>query len=172
MAPGTVVSVEEYLNTSFRPDCEYIDGRILERNLGERDHSELQTELSSYLNQRRRQLGIRVYVEQRVQVRATRFRVPDICVVAGPRPEELIFTRPPLVCIEILSKDDRVSEMQEKIDDYLTFGVRYVWVIDPRMRRAWVHTTGGSREAAGGVLTTETPEIVVPLAEVFAGLQD
>ena len=163
--------MEEYLNTSYQPDCEYIDGRILERNLGERDHSELQTELSSYLNQRRRQLGIRVYVEQRVQVKAARFRIPDVCVVAGPRPEELIFTKPPFVCIEILSRDDRVSEMQEKIDDYLTFGVRYVWVVDPRTRRAWIHTTEGSREAKDGVLRTQAPEIVVPLAEVFANLE-
>jgi len=26
------VSVREYLTTSYRPDCEYVDGRIEERN--------------------------------------------------------------------------------------------------------------------------------------------
>jgi len=44
MATGTLVSVEEYLNTSYSPDCDYVDGEVLERNLGEREHSELQTE--------------------------------------------------------------------------------------------------------------------------------
>ena len=36
----TLVSVEEYLNTSYDgADREYVDGRIVERNLGEKDHS-------------------------------------------------------------------------------------------------------------------------------------
>jgi Uma2 family endonuclease len=91
-------------------------------------------------------------------------------VVAGPRPQEQIFTRPPFLCIEILSKDDRMSEMQERINDYLAFGVKYVWVIDPRTRRAYVHTADGSREVRDGYLRTENPEIAVPIAELFAEL--
>ena len=49
MGSTTLVSVGEYLSTAYRPDREYIDGRILERNLGERDHSVVQTELAIYL---------------------------------------------------------------------------------------------------------------------------
>ena len=43
----TLVSVEEYLRTSY-PDAdrEYIDGRIVERNVGEVDHSDLQTAIA------------------------------------------------------------------------------------------------------------------------------
>ena len=170
MASTAIVSVREYLSASYRPDREYIDGIILERNLGERDHSEVQTNLSSWLHSRHKELGIWVYVEQRVQVKPSRFRVPDICVVAGPKPLEQVFTQPPLICIEILSKDDRAGEMQERIDDYLAFGVRYVWVVNPTTRRAYVHTTAGTREAKDGVLRTENPEIVAPLAEIFSSL--
>jgi len=165
--PATLISVEEYLNTSYRPDCDYVDGHIVERNLGERDHSELQTNLSTYLNSRRRQWGIWVYVEQRVQVKTTRFRVPDICVVAGSKPEEQIFREPPFLCVEILSKDDRMGEMQERIDDYLEMGVPNVWVLNPQTRRAYYYRRGGSQEAKDGFLRTESPAIVVPLAEVF-----
>jgi Uma2 family endonuclease len=82
----------------------------------------------------------------------------------------MIFTRPPFICVEILSKDDRVDELQEKIDDYLAFGVRYVWVINPRTGRAYVHSAAGSQEAKDGVLTTQDPAITVPLAELFGAL--
>ena len=172
MPAGTLTSVEEYLNSSYHPDREFIDGAILDRSLGERDHSELQGEFIVYLARLRQQLGIHVYPEQRVQVSSTRFRVPDVCVVAGPKPAEQIFTKPPFICIEILSKDDRMAEMRQRIDDYLAFGVPYCWVVDPRERKAWVYTSEGCREAADGVLRTENPEIVVPLAAVFDPLMD
>lgn len=170
MASATLVPVSEYLSTSYRPDREYVDGVVLERNLGEREHSSIQTEISSWLNSRREQLGIWVYVEQRVQVKPTRFRVPDVCVIAGDKPHEPIFTQPPFLCIEILSKDDRMAEMQERIDDYLAFGVRYVWLINPLSQRAWAYTAAGSQEAKDGALSTENPEIAVPLKEIFAAL--
>jgi hypothetical protein len=31
---ATLVPVEEYLSTNYDPDCEYVDGQIVERNLG------------------------------------------------------------------------------------------------------------------------------------------
>jgi Uma2 family endonuclease len=170
MGSTTLVSVGEYLSTAYRPDREYLDGRILERNLGERDHSVVQTELAIYLGGLRKQLRVQVFVEQRVQVTPSRFRIPDICVVAGAMPTEPVFTHPPFICIEILSKDDRMQEMQERIDDYLAFGVPYVWVINPRSRKAHAYTASGSREATGGFLRTENPAIEVPLADIFAAL--
>jgi len=170
MATATLVSVEQYLSTPYSPDCDYVDGVVLERNVGERHHSKTQTFLAVWMGNRQQGLGIWTYVEQRVQVKPTRFRVPDVCVVAGEDFQEEIFTRPPFLCIEILSKDDRASDIQDKIDDYLAFGVRYVWVIDPLRRRAYVHTAGGSRETRDGVLRTDNPEIAVPLDEIFAAL--
>src|SRR5208282_6240906 len=110
MASRTLVSVEEYLRTSYRPDCDYVDGEIVERNLGELDHSDLQTEISAYFRTRLRNRGVFAYVEQRVQVSPTRFRIPDVCVLTS-KPAEQIFRTPPFIVIEILSKDDRPSQM-------------------------------------------------------------
>src|SRR5216684_3733424 len=124
---GTLISVEEYLATSYEPDCDYVDGRIEERNLGELDHSSLQTAVAAYFFARRKQWNITVVVEQRVQVSPTRFRVPDVCVVLG-EPDGQIFRLPPFLCIEILSPEDRMKRVQERIDDYLAMGVPYVWV--------------------------------------------
>ena len=44
MKTETFVSVEEYLKTSYEPECDYVDGEVQERNVGERDHSILQRE--------------------------------------------------------------------------------------------------------------------------------
>ena len=170
MSSGTLIRVEEYLSTSYRPDREYVDGVVLERNLGERDHSALQGFLTAFLMNHRKELGIHVFPEQRVQVTPHRFRVPDVCVVAGPQPQEQVFTRPPFLCIEILSKDGRMSEMQERINDSLAFGVQHVWVVDPRTRRAYMHTADGSREVKDGFLRTTSPDIAVPISELFAEL--
>jgi Uma2 family endonuclease len=167
MATGTLVSVEEYLSTSYRPDREYIDGVIEERNLGEFDHSSLQAALTAYFFNRRKEWKLRVLPEQRVQVKDTRFRIPVVCVVLEPGPFDRIIRVPPFICIEILSREDTVESMQDRIDDYLGFGVPYMWIINPRSRRAFVHTAEGSHEAKDGILRTENPELIVPLPEVF-----
>jgi Uma2 family endonuclease len=162
-----LVSIQEYLRTVYHPDCDYVDGAIVERNVGEKSHAKLQQEILVYLRQLRGKLGIFVIQETRVQVSPTRFRVPDVCVVAGPEPDEEIFTSPPFLCIEVLSPEDRMSRMQVKIDDYLAFGVAYVWVIDPQTRKAWVYTRDVMREVRDGVLRTEGLDIAVPLEDLF-----
>jgi len=170
MGSATLVSVAEYLTAAYRPDRDYIDGEVVERNLGEYDHSGLQMALAAYLYNRRSQWGIRVVPEQRVQVRSGRFRIPDVCAVLAANPVEQIFTRPPFLCVEILSKDDRMSAMQDRISDYLQMGVPYVWLVDPPSRRAWIYTSDAIREVKDGVLRTQQPDIEVPLAEIFAEL--
>ena len=167
MKPGALVPVEEYLRTTYDPDCDYVDGEVLERNLGERDHSKLQKKLILFFGNREKTWNIVVFPEQRVQVSPTRFRVPDICVYAGEEPQEQIFRTPPFICIEILSPEDRWERMQKKIDDYLRFGVRYVWVINPPDQRAWACTKDGNAEVPDGVLRTENPSLDVPLSEIF-----
>ena len=167
----TSIPVEQYLRSAYDPDREYVDGELLERPMGERDHSELQGELYYFFRKRRQQWNVFVFPEQRVQVSATRFRVPDLCLYVGAKPKEQVFRTPPFICIEILSPEDRMERIQDKIDDYLNFGVPYVWVINPRKRRAWVHTKEGSREA-GDILRTENPSFEIPLTEIFSGLDD
>jgi Uma2 family endonuclease len=164
MATGSLVSVKEYLSTSYRPDCDYVDGVVVERNLGEYDHARLQGALIVYFELRRKEWGLRAVPEQRLQVSPTRFRVSDVCVVKG-EPKEQIFQTPPFICIEILSPEDRLSEMQQRVQDYLNFGVPYVWILDSATRKAWRSTPGALTETSE--LRTEDPEIVVPLYALF-----
>jgi Uma2 family endonuclease len=167
MKTGALVPVEKYLRTSYHPDCDYVDGQVLERNIGERDHSRIQRELIFFFCNWQETWNVFVFPEQRVQVSPSRFRVPDICVYLGREPEEQVFTTPPFICIEILSPEDRWQRIQQKIDDYIRFGVPHVWVLHPREQRAWAYTPQGSTEIKDGVLRTEDPSLTVPLAEIF-----
>jgi Uma2 family endonuclease len=166
MVAATSVPLTEYLNTSYRPDCDYLEGELLERNVGEWDHSRLQMLLSRWLSNRENEFGITVVVEQRVQVKARRFRVPDITAVRGAGPGSPILTEPPFLCVEILSPSDRMIEMQERINDYLAFGVEYVWLIDPRTRQSFIYTRDSIHEAKDGVLCTSNPDIRLDLSQL------
>ena len=167
MSSATLVSVQEYLATCYRPDRDYVDGEIQERNLGEQPHSLTQVNVASFLHQRRAKWGIRVLTEQRVQVSPTRFRVPDVCVLSASDPRDPIVRRAPFLCVEILSSEDRVSRLNEKLSDYFQMGVRYVWVLDPLALRAYCYTPGEMHEVLDGVLRTSNPDIAVPLADAF-----
>lgn len=167
MGATTLISVAEYLNTSYSPDREYLDGLVVERNLGEKTHSSIQSNLILYLGNRRKEFGIREYPEQRVQVSPTRFRIPDVTVIKTSQPQDEIFRLPPFLCIEILSKDDTMEYMQEKIDDYLRFGVPYIWIINPKNRKGYVVTSAGMVEAKSGVLETEDPALRVAVEALF-----
>lgn len=166
MSVATTVPLSEYLNTSYRPDCEYLDGELLERNVGEWDHARLQGLLYGRLLGLEKGLGILAVPEQRVQVKLRRFRVPDITVIAGPRPAGGIVTKPPFLCIEVISPEDRMKQMRERVADYLEFGVPFIWVIDPATKLATIYTQDGAREVRDGILTTHNPDITINLNEL------
>jgi Uma2 family endonuclease len=165
----TLISVAEYLASSYRPDREYIDGNLEERNLGEYDHANLQTAVAVWFRNRRREWNIRVVVEQRMQVRPTRFRVPDVTVVDGTQPVEQVLTQPPLIVIEVLSPEDTWARMEERLGDYLSFGIANVWVLEPGTRRAWTVTREG-RELTSILKVAGSP-IAVALEELFQELE-
>jgi Uma2 family endonuclease len=172
MATSALISVSEYLSTSYRPDCDYVDGEIQERNLGEYDHGKLQLFVGAFFLGKRAEWQIRVVTETRVQVKETRFRVPDVCVLAGDAPTEQILRYPPLLCIEVLSPSDTIARMREKIRDYLEMGVRQVWLFDPSSRSAMLCEGNTMTEQREGVLKLPGTAIEIELAQVFSVLDE
>ncbi len=165
MPAAVLVPLSEYLGHTYDPDCEYIDGMVQERNVGEIGHSDAQSALNAFI---RTQIhGFWSGVEVRVQIRADRYRIPDVTIVRGGKPAGRVITAPPEVAVEILSPDDRAADIQDKIDDYLAFGVPCVWVIRPETRRAWIHTNDGAREPKDGFLRNPAGDITVPLSAIF-----
>jgi len=168
MASRTLISVEEYLRTSYRPDCDYVDGEVVERNVGELSHARVQKSTLLHFAKRELEWGIEAIQELRVQVKPGRFRIPDVCVVLGRATQEIL-TKPPFLSIEVLSPEDRMSRVEERVDDYLAMGVPYTWVLDPKTKRAWSITPAeGWREEKSGILRTANPALEVPLGEIFA----
>lgn len=172
MATSALIPVSEYLATSYRPDRDYIEGELQERNLGEQDHSDLQTQLILLLGTQTNKTHIRVNPEIRVQVGRDRFRVPDVCVRKADAPSEQIVHHPPLLCIEILSPRDTVSGMRERIRDFLVMGVEQVWLLDPHTRTAIVCAGSTMVEQTSGDLNVPGTPIVLSLADIFRVLDE
>lgn len=169
MVTTATVPVEEYLHTSYESDMEYVGGRLVERNAGEYFHSYAQSRIAQLLGLLMRGRQFRVFTALRVKVSAEpRYRIPDICVKALPHEITSILEKPDLV-IEVLSPDDRASDMLVKISDYLQAGIPHVWLVDP-YRRTVVETDGtGTRQATNQTLETDLTG-PVNFAELFQEL--
>ncbi|MGB8132428.1 MAG: Uma2 family endonuclease [Candidatus Angelobacter sp.] len=169
MSSITSISVSEYLHSSYSPDRDFVDGRVEERNVGEHDHAAVQAALILWFGQRQDEWNIEVLPEQRIRISATKFRVPDICLVSLDQPVEQILTKPPLACIEILSPEDTLRRMQERIDDYRQFGVPNIWVLDPATQRGYDCQSSGFLDATEFSIAG-TP-IRLSLSELFARIR-
>jgi len=162
-----MISVQEYLKIVYRPDVDYVDGEVQERNFGEWTHATTQKELIVYFGVREEEWGIEVLPGQRVQVSSTRFRIPDVCVLLA-KTDEQILTKPPFLCIEVLSLEDRIDRVRARVNDFIVMGVPNNWALDPWTKRAYTVTPDGEwREVMDGVLRTSNPVLKVPLSEIF-----
>jgi Uma2 family endonuclease len=142
MGSATALSVEEYLHTSFPDlDREYRDGEIVERTLPDYLHGKTQALLAAFFLALEEQLLLHPCVETRMRVRPNRYLIPDVAVFHPDEPNAIPET-PPLVAIEILSPDDKMGAVREKLEEYRTWGVPHVWLVDPRSRRFYTGDKG------------------------------
>jgi Uma2 family endonuclease len=164
MTVGTLISVEEYLNTSYDPDVEYVDGVLVERNVGDWLHSLIQRNIIIALSRK----YPRVYAvpELRSKTRDTRYRLPDVCVLLAP-PTTKYLLDAAFVAIEILSEDDRMSALIEKLKEYAAKGTPHIWVIDPRLKQMYTFRQNCLAEVEGD-LVTDDPRLELTREEVFA----
>lgn len=167
VAPATLISLEEYMATSYRPDREYIDGEVRARNMGKWEHARLQNLLGSWFNANEAAWGVLSATEWRTQVSQTRVRIPDL-VLVKEGPQEDVLTDPPVLIVEILSPDDSYADTQERASDYRRMGVQTVWIIDPKTRTGR-YCVGDSWTAAERLIVPGTP-IFVELGSLFARL--
>ncbi len=166
----TLLSIGEYLHTSYKPDVDFVDGEIEERNLGEYEHARLQTVLSAAFFGNEKLWGLKAVVEQRIRISPTRVRICDLALLRADAPREKVTETPPLICIEILSPEDRFSRAQQVLADYLAMGVRNIWLIDPIRRSAHTFDAAGLHHADPACLTVPNTEIKLDLTEAFAAL--
>ena len=162
----TLISVEEYLRTVTDPDCEYVDGALEERAVGELDHASWQKALIKWFVTRESELGIRVYPELRVQVAVDRFRVPDVTLLSRTAPREQIITHAPLAVFEILSPEDSMTRMLDKLADYERMSIAGIWVIEPKKLQYYRYREGQLTPAS--VFELPGTGFTAPFADIAA----
>ena len=168
MATLALIPVEQYLRTNYDPDCDFVDGEVLERNMGEGPHALMQGMLYAIFFANRRKWSVLPLPEQRILTSATHFRVADFCLVAAGKPLEGIVRIPPLLCVEVISSGQTLRDMQARTGDYLGMGVRQVWVVDPLHRRCFVPNQNGVLQPTSGEMTVPETEIAVSIEALFA----
>lgn len=164
-------TLDQYLHTSYRPDCDFVDGLIEERNVGELKHSLLQIELGYWFRLHRTEWNVRVMGELRTLVSASRVRIPDVCVAYDDDAmKDQVRRQPALIAIEILSPEDRLSRVIPRLEDFRLMGVENIWLIDPEDRTAYTYSKGGLQLISAPRIQVANSPIYLDLPELFASL--
>ena len=157
MATTAGVSIEQYLNTSYTPDCEYLDGELKEKPVVGFPHGNMQVILGSWFQAHAREWRIRVAVETRTRVTGTKVRLPDVVIVpVDVSAPQGALESPPLIAIEVLSPTDSYNDLRQRARDLRTMGTENIWLIDPAEKTialwdgmTWQPFQGDKLEAAG-----------------------
>ena len=167
MATILQIPLDEYLGITYRPDREYVDGEIRERNVGKYEHARVQALLARWFGNHEQEWGVQVVTEQRVRVSPMRVRIPDVALLTlSSQPD--VFVDPPLLVIEILSPDDSYSDSLERAQDYRAMGVETVWIIDPKTRTG--RMCSGAEWVESSRLEVKGMPLYVNLPDIFSQL--
>lgn len=164
------LTLEEYLQTSYRPDRDFVDGVTEERNVGESEHSDVQSELIYWFRMHKQDWNVRVNGELRTRIDERRYRVPDVCVRYLSAPREKVVVTPPLIAIEIKSPDDRFPRVVDRLKDFLTMGIPNIWLLDPIERVAYTYAPDGLKLVEGDRITLADSPIYLDLPAIFSAL--
>ena len=165
MSTKALAPVEEYLRMSFEgPDPEYLDGELLERNLGDDSHSAAQVRLTILFGKWLDRVPFQIRTELHMKLAPRRIRIADLAVFLE-KPAERIPESPPFVAIEIVAPGDRYVEIRDKLEEYRRWGIKHIWLVDPASRNFSVYDEVGLRE----VPTLNIPEFdfTIQKSDVF-----
>jgi len=159
------ISLEEYLDTSYDPDVEFVDGTLVERNIGDWLHSLVQSNILFFLRQKYPHL--KVVPELRSRVTTTRYRLPDVCVLrTAPKTKYLLDSA--YLVIEVLSEGDVMSAVMEKLKEDAAKGVENIWLVDPRLQVISSYCPPALIELEAELIATADGSVELSRAEVFA----
>ena len=164
MGAKTAISLESYLRTSFPDtDREYRDGETVERGLPDYLHGRVQGAIFAFFWALRSELALFPCVETRMRLRSNLVLIPDVAVFYPTEPARVPDT-PPLVVVEVLSLDDRLTAVREKLEEYQNWGVPHVWLVDPHAKR--LYTCDDGLKEVGALLIPEL-RVELPPNRIF-----
>jgi Uma2 family endonuclease len=167
MTAVTHVTLAEYLRRNDEPECELIAGELVPKPMGTYEHMTMERRLQKLLEPFERR-GMGEVVCELTMVHIEEARVPDVVFVQpGARFENGVLMDPPLLCVEILSPSQRLSELFAKCELYHAWGVPHCWVIDPLGKATWEYHRDSTVNslADNGVLRAN--EIEISVADLF-----
>ncbi len=132
-------------------------------------HSYVQSNLIAML-QKSRQFSI--FSELSLQIEGKEF-VPDICVypkraINFADPDMVRVAELPLLAIEILSPSQTMMDAWQKIETYLTAGIKSCWLVQPSAMSVTVYAAPHQGQIFNtGELIDATVNIRLPLEEMF-----
>ncbi|MBP0029255.1 Uma2 family endonuclease [Roseofilum sp. Guam] len=145
-----VISLEEFLaQPETKPASEYFNGEVSQKTMPQGKHSILQVELASTINQQAKPNKLAYALTELRCTFAGRSIVPDIAVIRWenlPRDEDgemaNHFDLHPDWIVEILSPDQPMALVMEKILFCLQNGTELGWLIDPKTQSITVFQSG------------------------------
>jgi Uma2 family endonuclease len=168
------VSLTEYLNTTYKPDMDFIEGVLVERHVGTQRHGLLQSIVvmmfARYLNSH----AIKVFTETRLRVRETRHRIPDIMILETPYIKVQVVVDAPAIVIEIKSPDDSFDDILQRCFDYADLSTPNIIIMDLDNRRTWIFRDGSllllSGDSVELTLPKQQAKLVFPFGQMFIDL--
>jgi Uma2 family endonuclease len=109
-------------------------------------------------------------IGQLIRVGPRRVRIADVCLIRRDAPKEQVTVTPPLLCVEILSPEDRLPRAARVMEDYARMGVKDLWLLDPKDRVGYVYASDGVLKLTTDRLGIAGTEIYVDLGELFGAL--
>ncbi|MGH7493604.1 MAG: Uma2 family endonuclease [bacterium] len=153
---------------------ELIDGRIVYK-MADAKHSRTQARLCGKLVNyfENNQIG-QVFTEFTLRLwpeNPHESRVPDLSIIFNENlaPQERYAKRAPDIAVEIISQDDRWSDLFEKANLYFETGGREVWLVDPLQQGVLIMTRSARRWEWKELASPELlPGFCVALQDIFA----
>lgn len=141
-----LITGEELLAMGDIGPCELIDGRIVPMAPTGGEHGILESELARHLGNfvADRDLGWVMVGEVGLYTRRDpdRVRGADVVFISKARLPELpkgFLEAAPELVVEIMSPDDRWQDVQQKLKEYFSIGVQWVWIVEPENRAVLVY---------------------------------
>ena len=103
-------------------------------------------------------------------------RAPDVAFVARERAPVAgevsgYWPEAPDLAVEVISPNDRFSEVEEKVEDWISAGCRMVLIVDPRNKTVTVRLPGKTVQILSGEETLDggdvVPEWTLPVSDLF-----
>lgn len=172
MASTTLIPVDryihDYIDRGLKPPCEFLDGSLRPKPMGDLQHGWIQALIASIINQSCP--GFRALTELHVRIRADEFLIPDVAVLRKPvrkhgypGPSE-----PVHLFIEVRSDSQTVDELLTKCREYHRWGVPFCWIVDAEAEAVWQFSQGQQPLQVDIHGSVHAGEIGIDVAKIFA----